>query len=333
MKPLRVGIIGLGVGEQHIEGVRRGGGEVALLCDFSTEKLHEVSARHPGIPITGSADAVLDDPSIDVVSIASWDDHHFAQVMRALETGKHVFVEKPLCMSKEEARGIRAALAARPGLRLSSNLILRRSRRFLEVKRMIDAGRLGEMYHMEADYNYGRVEKITQGWRGRIDYYSVVYGGGVHMIDLLRWFSGSEPVEVSAYGNRIATRGTGFRFDDCVVAILKFANGATGKVASNYGCVHPHFHQISLYGTKATFQNTRAGGELITERRADAKAEAVNEPYPGVQKGELLAEFLDCLRNGREPEVSADSVFRTMSVCFAIEDSARLGKPMAVEYL
>jgi predicted dehydrogenase len=334
LKKLRVGIIGLGVGEQHIAGCEgRDAVEAALLCDFSADKLREVSARHPGIAVTANADDVLDDPDIDVVSIASYDDHHFRQVMRAIENDKHIFVEKPLCMDPREAREIRRALAAKPALRMSSNLILRRSKRFLQVKDLIRNGRLGELFHLEADYNYGRVEKVTQGWRGEIPYYSVVYGGGVHMIDLMMWFSGSDIAEVTAYGNRIATRGTRFRFDDCVVSIMKFRNGATGKMAANYGCVHPHFHQISLYGTQATFQNTLDGGRLITDRRPEAVPEPVDAAYPGCKKGELLGDFLDGLVRNRPAEVTAEDVFRTMSVCFAIEESARKGAPVTVEYI
>lgn len=334
MKKLRVGIIGLGVGEQHIAGcLDREGCEVAVLCDFSEAKLREVSGRHPGIPVCASADEVIDDPTVDVVSIASWDDHHHAQILRALAAGKHVFAEKPLCLTPGEARDIRAALSARPGQRLSSNLILRRSRRFMAVRRLVGEGRLGDLYHLEADYNYGRIEKITGGWRGSIPYYSVVLGGGVHMIDLMLWFSGSDVTEVCAYGNRIATRGTGFAHDDCVTAILRFRDGATGKMSANFGCVHPHFHQVSLYGTKATFQNTLDGGRLLTDRAPGAAYEPVPEPYPGCQKGELLGEFLDGIREGREGGVAAGDVFRTLSVCFAIEESARKGTPVAVEYL
>ncbi|MDB5104267.1 MAG: hypothetical protein JWP91_1956 [Fibrobacteres bacterium] len=334
MKPLRLGVIGLGVGEQHILAARaRPGWELAALCDFSPEKLAEVSARHPGIPATADADSVIDDPSIDLVTIASWDNFHHAQILRALEKGKHVFVEKPLCLSREEAKDIRSALRAHPRLRLSSNLILRRSLRFMQVKALIDAGRLGDLYHLEADYNYGRLGKITEGWRAEIPFYSVIYGGGVHMVDLMMWFTGGDVTEVTAYGNRLATRGTAFRFDDCVTSILRFRNGATGKMGANFGCVYPHFHQVSVYGTKATFQNTLEGGKLVVDRAPGAPVEAVDAPYPGCQKGELLGGFMDGILAGREPEIPADAVFRTMSVCFAIEESARKGIPVTVEYV
>ncbi len=334
MKAIRVGIIGLGVGEKHIEGcLSTPDCEIAALCDFSEQKLHEVSARYPGSMLTVDANKVIDDPGIDLVCIASYDNFHCEQILRAIAQGKHVFVEKPMCLSREEAQQIRLALAKQPQVYLSSNHILRKSQLFLQVKHMIESGELGTVYHLEGDYNYGRMEKITQGWRGTIDFYSVMYGGGIHMVDLLRWFAQSEVTEVSAVGNQIVTKGTGFRFNDCVVAILRFKNGAIGKVSANFGCVFPHFHRVAVYGTEATFLNDIGGGKLIVDRDANAAVRSLDAPYPGCRKGELLADFLHALQNSKEPTVSATEVFNTMSVCFAIEEAARSGATVSVRYL
>ena len=78
MERLRVGIIGLGVGEKHIEAYQRHPGcEVVALCDFSSEKLSAIGSKYPGIPLTDKADDLLQDPDIDVVSIASYDNYHY----------------------------------------------------------------------------------------------------------------------------------------------------------------------------------------------------------------------------------------------------------------
>ena len=75
MTKLRAGIIGLGVGEQHIAGYRRHPEcRVAALCDCSASKRAEMAGKYPDVPIRARAEEVLDDPDIDVVSIASHDD-------------------------------------------------------------------------------------------------------------------------------------------------------------------------------------------------------------------------------------------------------------------
>ena len=122
----------------------------------------------PRIVVVEDAAIVVDDPSIDIVSIASFDDAHAAQVMRALDRGKHVFVEKPLCLTVEEFRAMEGRLTDNPKLRLSSNLILRASPRFIDLRQRIGEGGFGRLFNIEADYLYGRLEKLTAGWRSHI---------------------------------------------------------------------------------------------------------------------------------------------------------------------
>jgi predicted dehydrogenase len=242
-----------------------------------------------------------------------------------------VFVEKPLCLSLEEGVQIASALRKRPDLKLSSNLILRCSPRFRDLKTRITAGELGEVYAIEAQYNYGRIEKLTDGWRGDIDFYSVFLGGGVHMVDLIRWLTGAEVEEIYATGNRIATAGSGFRHLDYICSLLRLNNGIRAQVSANFGCVHPHFHGLTVYGTQATFINDTPDARLITSRDPEKPAQVITTPYPGCAKGDLLGKFLDEIMGARSMEVTADEVFRTMAVCFAAEESLNTGRPVEVK--
>lgn len=333
---LKAAIIGLGVGEQHIAGLERHPAcRVVALCDKDPAKLAEVGGRHPGRQMVGDASSVLEDPEIDVVSVASYDDDHRDHVVAALRNGKHVFVEKPLCLTAEELDDIVRALRAHPDRKLSSNLILRLTPRFAEMRRRVAEGRLGRLYLVEGDYNYGRLSKITEGWRGRLPYYSVMIGGGIHLVDLLCWLSGRRVVEVSAVGTRIATRGTGFRYNDTVVALLTFDDGMIGKVAANFACVLPHSHRVALYGTEATFTHGLEGARFHTSRTPSAEPEAITSAYPGTGKGDLLHGFVEAIVTGTEPPVSAAEVVEAMAVCLAIERAMTTGatQPVVVPQL
>ena len=300
--------------------------EVRAICDTNASKLAEVSHRHPGVSTTENPLELLRDSSIDVVSIASYDNYHAEQILEAVKEGKHVFVEKPLCLFLEEASQIATALRKRPDLKLSSNLILRRSPRFQDLKIRINSGELGEVYAIEADYNYGRIEKLTDGWRGEIDFYSVFLGGGVHMVDLIRWLTGAEVEEVFATGNQVVTAGSSFRYPDYVCALLLLDNGMRAKVSANFGCVHPHFHGLTVYGTKATFINGVPDARLITKRDPEGSEESIVTAYPGVAKGDLLGRFLDEITGEESMEVTAEEVFRAMAVFFAAEESLNTGQ-------
>ena len=155
-----VGVIGLGVGMKHAEAVASHPGcRLACLCDLDPKKLALAGDRFPQARRTMDAEELLDSPDIDLVSIASYDDVHYDQAMRAIAAGKHVFVEKPLCQTRAQAHDLAQALAD-SGLGMSSNLVLRACPRFERLRQDIAAGRFGQVFHLEADYLWGRVPQV-----------------------------------------------------------------------------------------------------------------------------------------------------------------------------
>jgi predicted dehydrogenase len=335
--PQRAAIIGLGVGEQHIPGYRaHPGAEVVAVCDVDPAKLAMAAERYPELRRTQDARELLIDPEIDVVSVASYDDAHFEQIRLALEHGKHVFAEKPLVLHDAEALEVARLLREYPDLRLSSNLPLRLSPRFVRVRELVAAGELGELFHLEGDYDYGRRHKLTDGWRGQIPYYSVMLGGGIHLVDLLTWISGLRVVEVvAAEANGIATAGSAFAHPSFVTALLRTDDGPLIKINANLGCVSRHFHAVRIYGTKGTFVNGLPSGTLY--RPAPTPEEAVTTPideaYPGVAKGDLIQSFVDSILTGAEAQVTAADAFASLSVCLAVDRALARGGPVEVEYL
>ena len=323
---LRAGVIGLGVGEAHIDGYRRAHSvDVTALCDQSPTVRERLERDYPECRIYGEAQDLLDDPEVDVVSIASYDQSHASLIVAAFEAGKHVFAEKPLCLKESELQRIRSRHAAAPNLQLSTNTVLRKSPRFLDLKNRIADGELGEIYYLEADYNYGRLEKLLSGWRGEDIDYSVVLGGGIHMVDLALWLTGARVVEVMAAGNKICSRDAPFRTPDLVVATLRFDTGAIAKIACNFGCVQAHFHRLIAYGTHATYENTRPGGLLYRSRSELTPPETIATDYPGVRKGDLIPSFIAAIRGEGPADVSAAEAYAATEVCLAIERSWRTG--------
>jgi UDP-N-acetyl-2-amino-2-deoxyglucuronate dehydrogenase len=327
---LRAGVIGLGVGERHVASYRSiPECEVTVVCDIDAARLGEVADRHGVGRRATDYREVTEAEDVDVVSICSYDDAHAEQAISALEHGKHVMVEKPVVLTPEDGTRVAAAQAA-SGRILTSNLILRASPRFVELRERIRAGDLGDIFYLEGDYVHQILWKLTEGWRGRMETYSVVYGGGIHLIDLMRWLIGSEVVEVTGMGNKILTRGTDYRFHDTAVNLLRFDNGALAKTMTTLGPQHPKFHRLDVYGTKATFLNDLPDAKLYTGDQASDLAR-VATPYPGMAKGDLLPEFVRAVREGTEPVVSTADVFAVMAICFAAEESIRTGSTIRVE--
>lgn len=330
---LKAGVIGLGVGERHISVYQSDPRcQVLTLCDIDEEKLYEVGRKFPDCRLTTCAEEILLDPEIDVVSIASYDTDHCEQVLLAIENGKHIFVEKPLCMHDEEFDQIDSALLQHPEVRLSSNLVLRCSPQFRQVKARIVSGTLGRLFYLEGDYNYGRIHKITEGWRGKVPFYSVSHGGAIHLIDLILWLSGGHVVDVMAVGNQLSTLGTQFKFPDMVTALLRFDDGMTAKVSANYACVCPHHHVLSVYGDRGSFVQTNQDGRFYQSRDPQDEVTQTNLKYDQESKGDVQRSFISQILDGALPEISVTDVMNVMAVSLAVERSLRSSDWESVHY-
>ncbi len=331
---LKVAVIGLGVGEKHIDGFEKNKNcKVVTICDKNIEKLREVSSRYPSKKLCLNPNEIFEDPNIKVVSIATYDDSHCDLILKAINSGKHIFVEKPLCISQKEFDLISDVLTKKPDIKISSNLILRKTPRFITLKNQIDSGEFGEVYYLEGDYDYGRINKIIEGWRGNIPNYSVVHGGAIHLIDLIIWLMGKKVVEVFAFGTNIATQRTSFKgSNDTVASLLKFENGTIAKITANFPCVTPHFHRLSVYGTHKTFQQAHGSNVLIDSRDINVKPTKLSDPYPGTQKGDLIPSFVDSILYGKMPGVNKQEIFDVMAISLAIEESILRGSKIKVDY-
>lgn len=329
---VRAGVIGLGVGEQHLRSYRKVPDcEVHAICDINPDHLTAVGERYQIARRFRDYREITEDPEIDVVSVCSYDDSHAEQVISALRHGKHVMVEKPVVLYRSEAEATVQALRE-SGKMLTSNLILRASPRFRQIKRMIDAGDFGDVFYMEGDYIHQILWKITEGWRGKMDFHCTVYGGGIHLIDLMRWMIGQEVVEVTAMGTDVPTRGSTYKWPDTIVALLKFEGGALAKCATTFAPQRTKFHALNVYGTSRTFVNDLPNGKMFTSDDP-ADETAVTAAYPGMAKGDLLPTFVDAIRTGASLSVDATDVFRVMDVCFAIWRSVERRETVRVDYL
>ena len=331
-RKLKIGVIGLGVGEQHVIGYQRiPNVEVTDICDIDPSVLKIVGDRNDVPNRHQNYKQITENPNIDVVSIASYDNCHAIQAISAFENGKHVMIEKPLALNRHEAEAILRAQQD-SGRFLSSNLVLRKSPRFQELKNWIAKGYFGEIVTIEGDYLHQILWKLTQGWRGEMEFYCVTYGGGIHMIDLMRWLLDEEIVEVCGMSNKKLTRGSKFNFDDTVTNLLKFKSGTVGRTTSNLGAQRPQIHGLSVYGTEKSFINDTPHAKLFHGDNSE-DIEIVETNYPGIDKFGLLPDFISSIRKGDEPEVSAKDVFRVMDICFACYESLKAKKTVNVDYL
>jgi predicted dehydrogenase len=334
-RPVGVAVVGLGVGEQHARAYAAlPSCRLVALCDLDEARSRSLSAALGGPRTTRVFDDLLADPEVDLVSLASYDDAHGAQAEAALRAGKHVFVEKPLCGSRDELKKLKAAWAAQGGrLKLSSNLVLRAAPLYREARRMAKEGAFGELYAIDGEYLYGRLHKITEGWRKAVDHYSVMVGGGIHLADLLLWLTGQRPNRVTASGNRICTRDTEFRYPDYVAATLDFPSGLVGRLTANFGCVHRHQHVVRMFGTKATLLVDDAGPRLHESRDPARPSRRLDAAALPATKGDLIPDFVEAVVRDADLGRDTQAFFDGLSLCLACDEALKHQTGVTIEYV
>lgn len=293
----RATVIGLGVGEQHAKAwARCRGARLVGVCDRDGEKALRVSRELKTRTFRNLGD-IIKNPAVDAVSIATFDGEHAQQVVEAMLAGKHVFVEKPLCRNHKELEKIRRAWTdKKPALMV--NLVLRAAPLYRRIQKMIGAGELGKIYAMDGDYLYGRVHKITSGWRSKDKGYSVMAGGGVHLLDLILGFAGGTPNWVTATGNRICTRGSRFQRKDFVSAVFEFPSGLVARITANFGCVHKHQHTLRIFGTRGTVIVDDKGARWHRSREPESRPTRLLWKRLPASKGELVSDFASLINGG-----------------------------------
>jgi len=333
-KKLIVGVVGLGVGEQHalmyaeLEQCR-----VKWLHDLSSKQAKKVARQVGQGEIATSLEQILSDPDVSIVSLATFDHMHFGEVISAFDAGKHVFVEKPLCRSLEELNSIAQSWNDNRRPHIQSNLVLREAPVYKQLKTMIECGELGTIYAIDGDYLYGRLHKITEGWRENVPDYSVMEGGGIHMIDLMVWLAGERPGTVATVGNNISTRETSFDYNDFMASTFEFPSGLIGRITANFGSVHRHHHVLRVFGTKGTFIYDDMGPRIHRTRDEDAQAEVLEVNTLPPHKGSLIPNFIDAIISGKDPAPAAHREFDLISICGAADKALADKKTVEIEYL
>ncbi len=333
MNKINCGIIGFGVGERHAKFYNKSKFTVLKkVYEKNKSYVKQLKKRYPSINFVKNENEIINDNSIKLVSIASYDNYHCNQIIKCLKKNKDIFVEKPLCLNINELKRI-IKVYKKSNSRISCNLNLRGSPQFKKIKSIHDKKKLGKTYYIEADYNYGRLHKITDGWRNKIPFYSVTYGGAVHMIDQIIWLLKDFPCEVKAEANKIVTKKSKFRFNDFSLAMLRFKSGIIGKVSSNFSCNMPHHHSLKIFGTKGTLDFGIRGLHFYNSRNKNKRPKILKFNFSEKQKNNVLKNFaMSIYRKKNYNSINFKEILNCMLVCFAIEKSFKSNKNIKINY-
>lgn len=332
MDKVRIGLIGCGLfGESHLQAFRAvRSAEITALFD-TDERRAQLMADAFGVnKVCNSVEELCAISELDAIDVVTPEDTHLAPVLKAIEAGKHVFVEKPLATSIADcARMIEAADAA--GRYLMVGQLLRFETKYSMLKDELSISGLGRIMSMHARRNrlkallprYGRTHPAIEN--------------SIHDIDLMLWYTGDRVRRVRGYGRRaVATE-----HPDTFWGILEFEGGAIGVVETIWllpeaaGIMLDDSFQI--IGDRGVGNISLLPGALSFWR--DKGPEVPDVSYDprvaGAARGALrdeLAYFCDCIQDGRAPQViTAIEAKRAVRVALALVESERAGKDVELQ--
>lgn len=353
MSVINVGIIGAGsISALHLGSyAAHESVNLAAVCDMNEQRAKAKAAQFGAGSYYTNYNDLLSNADIDAVSICTWNDTHADIAIAALEAGKHVLLEKPLCKTVDEAHAIEKAAAKHKDRVFQVGFVRRHGTNAHVLKKFIDNGDLGTIYYAKASYlralgNPGGwfADKSRSGGGPLIDL-------GVHVIDL-SWYLMGKPkihsVSGNVYnrlGNRSHIANKSFykaadydpeknTVEDMVNALIRFENGASIMVDASYSLHAPgDTAELKVFGEK--------GGAEVDPRLhiTTEKHHTILNMTPDIDHLSFDMEsgfqneinhFIACIKEETENIAPVQDGVEIMKVLNGIYESGKTGKEILI---
>ena len=252
---VKVGILGLGnAGMAHFMWYRRSAkADVVAVYDPKASQLRRQLRWNPffrKVPFVDSSEEVFE--RSDAVSICTPDDTHFAYIVEALNRRKHVLVEKPVVVTNDELRTVRAMREDRPVV-FGVHQQMRIVPTFRKIKELLKNDVIGDVFQLEVNYRHDCRQINGLDWRMGEVPQSMLLGGAIHPADYALWLLGDEVREAHLLHNHIAWRA--YPLPTNYTIVYKTASDVIVKLNGN-GCqVYPFLAEVVVMGDKGTIIN------------------------------------------------------------------------------
>lgn len=299
-----------------------------MICDTRDSVRAAMARQYRETSVTGDYAEVLADRDVEAVVLAVPAVDHYRAARLALEAGKHVYVEKPIALRYDHARELTETAEAK-GLVLMVGHLMEYHPALRLLKRLVDAGDLGEIYYLYSErVNLGVVRKDE----------NALWSLAPHDISMILTLVNAEPVSVSARGACYLQPGV----EDVVFANLRFADGKMAQVQVSW--LDPHkVRKLTVVGTKkmAVFDDGESAEKVRIYDKAAEREAGTGPPYesygesitlrfgdvviPHISAAEPLKlecqHFVDCVRTGTTPVSDGRDGMRVVRVLEAAQRS------------
>lgn len=303
--------------------------EVVAICNAREATARAVAERFQVQSFSTDWREVVRRGDVDAVDILTPNALHAPIAIAAARAGKHVLVEKPLATSLADADAMLAA-AREAGVLLMTAMNLRFVPLYEAAHAYLSGGALGRIVSMRGVFGHAGPER-TWGSTSPWFWDTTQAGGGalldlgIHMIDLLRWLSGLEVVEVMAM---LATLEKPVQAEDTAMALLRFDGGAIGLLEAAWTARPEIDRGIVMQGTRGVLHIGRTPQEpllALLEEGDRLRTDRPAVPEPGDAAGPAT-HFITCINEARQPRVGGAEGRADLAVILAAYESARSGR-------
>lgn len=348
--PLRVGLIGAGgIAQDHMRAFEQHPDRIKLVavCDVREALARGLAAEAGVSAVYTDASKMLALEAIDAVAICTTHDTHAPLSIAAIESGRHVFVEKPMACSLEQCRAMVSA-AERAGVILMVGQNQRYAPSYRQAHLLVREGELGTIRAARCDAMQNLPDFVPSGhWLldGKTAGGGVVISLAVHPVDLLRYFVG-EITRVTSV-TRVVRPEFLNQAEDYAVALFEFENGAVGELFATWSAFRaPWVQEVTIFGDEGTLHTTPYFGDspLVDPVTIASRSHLPKRPaewsaqFGGFENvegdGDMpsdddmineMLHFAHCCATGDEPISSGRDNLGTMAAVFGIYESARTG--------
>lgn len=325
--PVRIAVAGYGWWGKTITRTLGGSSAVSVVRVVEPDAAVRESARADGYPVADHLDSALADPDVDAVVLCTPHKAHAAQIVAAASAGKHVFCEKPLCLTYADA--LTAVTACRDaGVVLGIGHERRFEPAVMAMRERIGRGDLGIILQVEANFSQDKFLALApENWRLSNEHAPVgpLSATGIHLVDLAIAILGP----ATSVWARLATRGSNFANGDTLGLMLTFPGGANALASAILAT--PFDGRIAVYGSHGwieirdrTHPENSTGWDVTTCLRDQPRESVFMGPHASV-RGNLEA-FAAAVKGTAAYPVTAREMLANVAALEAIMRSASSGQ-------
>lgn len=318
----KVAVVGAGYWGKNLVRNFAGLGALAAVVDSDSERLASFAQQYPGIATYADLPQALEQGDFEAVAIATPAETHSVQVAKALRKGKHVFVEKPLCLDVAEGQEL-VRRAEDQGLVLMVGHLLQYHPAVIRLKELVDDGQLGRLQYIYSNrLNLGKIRSEE----------NILWSFAPHDISVILALTDEMPSAVTSFGGYYLQTEVA----DITVSNLAFPSGVKAHIFVNW--LHPFKEQkLVVVGDQgmAVFNDVEPEDKLLVyphrirwEHRQPVP-EKVEPKVIGLEKSEPLrnecAHFLESVNAGLTPRTDGREGLRVLSVLDACQQSLETG--------